>query len=115
LKSLHATGEVGHLDEGDEISGSRGDTADRFGDGDGFVFGGDDGGDTRSFGSAENGAEVVGVLHAVENQDEGIFSGIFDELDEITLREAWGSGAFVRGARGFPIFAVAVFAGVHGG
>jgi len=80
---------------------------------DGFVFGGNDSGDACAFGSAEDGAKVVGVLDAVEDENEGVFPGLFDKLDEVAFVEAWGFGIFPR-VRRFTGFAVAVFAGVHG-
>jgi len=113
LEGFHTASEVGDLDEGDEVGGASGDTADGFGDGDGFVFGGNNSGDACAFGSAEDGAKVVGVLDAVEDENEGVFPGLFDKLDEVAFVEAWGFGIFPR-VRRFTVFAVAVFAGVHG-
>lgn len=71
LKEFHCAGKVGDLNEGDAFRRSNGDTEDGFRQADGFVLGRDDGCYSRAIGGAEYGSQVVGVLYAVKDEEEG--------------------------------------------
>lgn len=107
---VHSAGEIDDADDGDIFGTAAGDAEDGLGDGGGFVFGEDDSGDASGVSGAEAGPEVVGVLHAIENENKGVGVG-FDEAGKIPFIID-----FALGLGGALLLAVAVgTGGTHGG
>jgi len=97
---VHGAGEVGDADDGDVFGAAAGDAEDGFGDGSGFVFGKDDSSDACGIGGAEAGAEVMGVLDAVEDKDDGVGAGLEECVEvgfvvDVDLGFARGGGLAV--------------------
>jgi hypothetical protein len=103
LKFFHGAGEVGDLDEGGMFGGPAGDAADGFGEGNGFILGSDDGMDSGGVGGAETSSQVMRVLDAVEDEDEGAIDGR-ERFEEFVFADARDGGAevgvFVRAVAG---------------
>lgn len=69
---LEGAGEIGDGDDGNSCGGSAGDAHHGLGDATALMAGDDDGIHACSFSGAQAGTEVVGILHAVENQEKWV-------------------------------------------
>lgn len=97
---VHGAGEVGDADDGDVFGTAAGNAEDGFGDGSGFVLGEDNGSDACGIGGAEASSEVMGVLDAVEDEDNGVGPGLDEGVEvgfvvDVDLGFAWGGGLAV--------------------
>lgn len=79
---VHGTRKIRDPDDGDVHGAAARDAEDGFSDRGGFVFRDDDGSDASGIGGAEAGAEVVGVLDAVEDEHDGVGT-ILEERIEV--------------------------------
>ena len=91
--------DVFDLEEGDFVSAAAGDIADGMGDAAGTFHGRKDSSNAGAGGSAQAGPQVVGILHALKDEEEGIFSA-FKQVVEVVLFFEMHHGGALRIARG---------------